>query len=283
MFGGKTHMQVSANDSETYLFLNGLEVTRPLRLSEYIQLLPAHCSPNPDDIIQVSKSEIALGIAVVFLRGVKSQLRIIANAPQELVARAWNAVWDALLLGAICQCEVMCNLQCDSPAEAFGPKSNLHVTNYHLRGLSGGKIHTVTEDEAVWIEKHIEKARSLMDNSAFQNAVHSLSSYYWHPHPKAQLAVLWSGIEGLFNIESELVFRISLYAARFLAPNDEAERRRVFSEVKRLYKQRSAAVHGSTLKGDSAQAVEDSTRLLLRIMKQCAELNSVPDIDKLAP
>ena len=62
-------------------------------------------------------------------------------------------------------------------------------------------------------------AKALLDDDGYSNAVHCLSSYRWHSMPRAQLALLWSGIEGLFRVDHELSFRLSLYAAKFLCPS----------------------------------------------------------------
>jgi hypothetical protein len=275
-------MRVSGRGKETFLFVNGLGVARSIRLGQNVELLPARCSPSPDDIIQVSQTEIDLGIATIFLRQVSSQIRVIADNPKDLAVRAWNSVWDAVLLSALCGCDAVCNFQCNTSAENFGSDSQLEVTNYHLRGLSE-EVHTINDTEALWIEQNFSKARALLDKAAFQNAVHSLASYRWNAHPRVRLAILWSGIEGLFEVESELVFRISLYSARFLAPNDEAERARTFANVKRLYKLRSAAVHGSKIKGKSGNGVEESAQLLLKLIRQCIVSNDLPHIEYLAP
>src|ERR1044071_6298538 len=213
-------MRISGNSKETFLYLNGIRVPRPLRLGKKAQLLPASCAPNPDDIIAVSRSEIDLGVVALFLRSVASQIRLQAESRKELAITAWNSVWDAVLLSAFCNCEVICNLQCDMPAEEFSAESQLEVTNYHLRGLCSGEPYLMTNDQATWFEDNILRARSLLKTPGFQNAVHCLATYRWHSLPRVQLAVLWAGIEGLFGVESELVFRLSLYAARFLEPND---------------------------------------------------------------
>jgi hypothetical protein len=275
-------MQVSGHGKETFLYLNGLAVKRIIRLGENLELCPAKCSPSPDDMIKVSQKEIDLGVAIIFLRQVTSQIRVVADSPKELATRAWNSMWDAILLSAFFHNEVACNFQCNMPAEKFSGKSKLEITNYHLRGLSG-KSRLLAEAEAVWIEENFEQARNLLGQAAFRNAVHSLWSYRWHTHSRIQLAILWSGIEGFFNVNSEIVFRLSLYAARFLAPDNQTERSQIFSDVKRLYKQRSAAVHGSEIKGDSNIGVEESSKLLLRLIRQCIVNKSLPCIDSLAP
>jgi hypothetical protein len=98
-----------------------------------------------------------------------------------------------------------------------------------------------------------------------------------------QLTVLWAGIEGLFGVDSEIVFRLSLYAARFLEPDNDNSRSEVFTDVKRLYKQRSAAVHGSWIKGDLEAGVAESVQLLLSLLRQCVANDGLPRIDTLAP
>ena len=58
---------------------------------------------------------------------------------------------------------------------------------------------------------------------------------------------------------------------------------KIFKKVKKLYKQRSAAVHGSEIKGDAKNGVEDSTKLLSRLIYECINNNNIPRTDDLAP
>lgn len=95
--------------------------------------------------------------------------------------------------------------------------------------------------------------------------------------------MIWSGIEGLFNIESEIVFRLSLYTARFLASDNKEEMKTIFSDVKRLYKQRSAAVHGSRIKGEVSKSIDDSVQLLKTLLKRCIVTGDLPRVEELAP
>ena len=275
-------LEILEADTETYLFLSGVAVARRLVLDDQVELLPATCSPDPDEIIAISRSETDIGVAAIFLRHVRSQLRISAPDAKELAVRAWNALWDAILLGAFCDCEVACNLQSDKLAQDFGSKSRLRVTNYHFRGFSV-KPHMITDEEACWLEANIRIARKLLDDDRFQGAAHALASYRWHPHGRARLALLWAGIEGLFGIESEIVFRLSLYVARFLAPDDCVERVRLFAQTKKLYKLRSTAVHGGHVKGDSGVAVRSSVELLQKLLRRCVEVGGLPQVETLAP
>lgn len=276
-------MRISGSGRETFLYLNGIQVSRPIRLGNNAELLPAQCSPNPKDIISTAKSETDIGVIALFLRSVSSQIHLRASSSKQLAIDAWNTVWDAILVGAFCNCEVVCNLQSNVAAEKFNSDSKLEVTNYHFRGFSSGKPYIMTESEAIWIENHIGRARALLDLPAYQNAIHCLATYRWHTVPRVRLAILWAGIEGLFGIESEIVFRLSLYTARFLEPESGEKCSEVFASVKRLYKYRSAAVHGSKTKGNLEEAVDKSALLLLRLLKRCVTGNGLPKTELLAP
>ncbi|RYH18505.1 MAG: hypothetical protein EON54_27435 [Alcaligenaceae bacterium] len=111
--------------------------------------------------------------------------------------------------------------------------------------------------------------------------MHCIATYHWHTLPRAQLALLWAGIEGLFGVDSEISFRVSLYAARFLSV-DRAEQRRIFDAVRSLYGVRSKAVHGGKLKGNSRQSVTDSVALLGQLLRTCIEKEQLPVLDQLA-
>ena len=76
---------------------------------------------------------------------------------------------------------------------------------------------------------------------------HAMASYRWHSVPRVQLAILWSGIESLFNVNAEVSFRISLYIANFLS-DDSEQADKIFKKVKKLYSACSTAVHDKEVK-----------------------------------
>ena len=276
-------MRVTARGNETFLFLNGVSVSRAVRMHEHIHLLPANYSGGSDLLSKLLSKDVEFAIGILFLPTIKSQIHVVGDTPVEVGKRAWNSMWDCLLISAVFHCNAICNFQCDTHADKLAATSELLVTNYQLRGLSADKPRQINEAEAKWVEQNFDKARALLDLPGFQNAVHSLASYRWHSLPRAQLALIWSGIEGLFDIDSELVFRLSLYVARFLEPANDARRMQAFKDVKRLYKDRSRAVHGSAIKGDSASCVNESAELLARLIRHCVDDNSLPNLDTLAP
>jgi hypothetical protein len=275
-------MRILESEKITYLYINGIEVQRPIKIGNQVELLPAKCAYNQSVLNSFSGSDVSYGTALLFLPLVRGQLRISSDNPEELVTLAWNSQWDVVLLGALYGCDVSCNFHANTAAEDLQDNSRVEITNYHLRGLNS-KPYQLTENDSQWLETNFITARGLLDVPEFQHAIHCLSTYRWHTYPGARLAIIWSGIEGLFKIENEVVFRLSLYISRFLEPADETKRKEKFAEVKTLYKQRSAAVHGSKIKGDPEEGVDASAKILYRLVYECININSIPRIDELAP
>jgi hypothetical protein len=276
-------MRTFGSGTESYLYLNGLATDRSVRLSDTVELLPARAQCSADLFLNLGKSDVDISVISLFLPLVQCQLKVRGDDARDTAVRTWNAVWDALLLGAITNSDVMCNLQSDVPAEQLTITSTVGVTNYHLRGLSAGPGRSLSEAEIAWIERHFAAARSLLDDDSFQNAIHCLATYHWHSLPRARLAILWSGIEGLFGVESEIVFRVSLYVARFLASDDRLKQAELFAKVKELYKLRSKAVHGGRIKSDPQEGVHESAELLRSLVTKCVESGALPHTESLVP
>lgn len=277
-------MRIVATGSETFILLNGVVVSHDVRLSDSVQLQPADTS-HLDLQTAISACSSADDIAVVaaYIPRTTAQVRISASTPQELVATAWNVSWFMLLLSAYLHTEVGFNIQCDVPADAIGAKTTLRATNHFMHGLVNARPHVLTSEESDWVATHFVDASQLLDHDRFQAAVHCLASYRWHSMPSVQLAILWAGIEGMFGASSEIRFRISLYIARFLHPDDPEARRGRFDSVKRLYTVRSAAVHGSRIKGDARSAVTDSAMILRDLLIKCVAIKAMPEESELVP
>lgn len=277
-------MQIIGKGDETYILLSGIVVSENIRLSDYVELQPADTS-HLDFSTAISTCSRPDDIAVVaaFIPRITSQFRVVASTPKELSTHAWNWSWNALLLSALFHTEIGFNLQSDVPAEEISTGSKLRATNFHMYGITNTKSHKLTTDETKWIVAHFKDARQLLENERFQTAVHCLASYRWHSMPRIKLAVLWAGIEGMFGASSEIRFRISLYISRFLHRDDSEKRKLVFEAVKKLYNSRSAAVHGSKIKGDNDVAVEESANILQKILLQCVTNKSMPIENELVP
>lgn len=276
-------MQAIGTGTVTYVLLSGITVPHSVRLSESVELQPADTSHlDLETTLSACTQPDDIAVAAAFIPRVTAQLKITAPTPKELAA-AWNSSWDALMLSAFFRSEIGFNLQSDTPADAISANSTLMATNLHMRGLTNSSPYRVTDDDVDWIACSFANARKLLENDQFQTAVHCLATYRWHSMARVQLAILWAGIEGMFGASTEIRFRISLYIARFLHPDDANKRQVVFDAVKRLYNSRSAAVHGSNIKGDTASIVSDSAEILRNLLRRCTDRKSMPDENELVP
>lgn len=275
-------MRITSKGNETFLFINGIGVNKRVSLGNNIELLPAQVDVNEKIIAKLVRNQGDYGLSLIFLWLVKSQLCITSKTQKQLAIDSWNSLWDIVLLSALFDCDAVCNFQCNKPVEKISEECEFHITNRHLRGLTTPN-YLLTDDDICWIEKSFTTAKILLDKQNFSNAVHCLATYHWHSLPNARLALLWSGIEGLFDIDSELVFRLSLYISRFLEGDNVENRKRTFLQVKQLYNQRSAAVHGTRKIKDPDKSVKDSAHLLRRIIIHCIDQKQLPKIEELAP
>jgi len=271
---------LTRQDHVSYLFLHGLSVPKVVKLSDSIELLPASGIASPDVALTIAKTAEDKAALLLFLPRISSELRITASTKKALAIAVWNAGWDALLLGAILGFQVEQNIESESSASEVTSATWMRVTNYHFHGWHVAP-RKISAADCQWLASHFSKARGMLDNEVFRSSVHCLSSCYWHPHPRPRLALVWAGIEALFNIESELSFRLSLLAARFLEPDDRAAAQALFRRVKQLYTARSRAVHGGTMKGDAKALIVDSASLLHRLLRRCVESGSLPDSEAL--
>ncbi len=273
-------MEITGHGTETYLYMNGISVSNEIVLHKDVVLTPVTAEFHYGKVSNLLKNDVDFAVAAVSGRTIASQLRVSAADAEELAKVAWNAAWDCLLLGAIFCCEVMDNLQCDKPVERLKDATHINVTNYAFRAMLS-KPYRITPNDEKWIALHFSTAYALLEKEAYMTAVHAMASYKWHSMPRVQLAILWSGIEALFEASTEISFRISLYIANFLSGGNVAEAQTIFATTRRLYNSRSSAVHGGKIKGDIESLVAESAALLNRIIRRCAELGTLPKVDEL--
>jgi len=273
-------LSVLGTGTETYLCINGLIVNEPVPLGENKTLVPLAGEIPFNVVSKLLNNDIDFSVAVLCSGNLLSQLHITDENSEKLAIAAWNAQWDILLLSAIFNCSCNASLQCSDPIDVITEKSSLHITNYFMQGIFD-KPYTLTSMDKDWITANFVKAQQLIWDEAFMTAVHSMATYRWNPHPRVQLSILWAGIESIFKINSELNFRISLYISKFLSNKDADEGKEIFREIKSLYKARSSAVHGDTIKGDTSSLVMRSASILNRLIRKCVENNGLPDIEDL--
>lgn len=163
-------------------------------------------------------------------------------------------------------------LEEESPiAAVFSPRHDLprfkgQLLDFHLHILSPEAEcrDELSDDDAQWIREHFDTFNRLAaESEPFRFALEACIDWRYAKDMRSAVSRLWAGIEAVFGISSELVYRISLLSASLLAPRGEQRRNR-FQEVKKLYGLRSKAVHGSALSQDKLQDALVGSYSLLR-------------------
>ena len=273
-------MGICGFGTESYLYINGISTSKEIILHDNIVLSPVTTTFDYEKIVELLDNIIDCSVAAISGYTITSQLHITAPDAEKLTISTWNSLWDCILLGALFNCEVMGNIQCDKPVEELRNATYAGITNYAFRALLSDP-YLLTEGDEKWILQYYNAAHQLLDNEPFMTAVHAMASYRWHTMPRVQLAILWSGIEALFEASTEISFRISLYIANFLAGDNAAKAKELFEKTKKLYSSRSAAVHGGKIKGNIDDLVSNSAALLNQIIRRCAELGALPNTSEL--
>jgi hypothetical protein len=139
---------------------------------------------------------------------------------------------------------------------------------------------SVTEEDATWIHTHFNTFNQLAGESeAFRLALEAAIDWRYSKEPRLAVGRLWSRIEAVFGISSELVYRISILCASLLEERGERRKAR-FQAVKKLYGLRSKAVHGEALKQEQlVSAMSDSYRLLRELLLLTIEKGRVLTAD----
>jgi hypothetical protein len=100
-------------------------------------------------------------------------------------------------------------------------------------------------------------------------------SWRYAKDPRAAVARLWSGVESLPGINSELVYRVALSAATIVAsrgPNRIA----AFKKVRALYGVRSKAVHGEPITQENLfTGLHDSFEILRALLLDAVERGAI--------
>jgi hypothetical protein len=140
------------------------------------------------------------------------------------------------------------------------------LLDYHLRILTcrSSDNEQLNEADAEWIQAHFDKFNGLASSSErFRFALEASNDWRYCKDTRTAISRLWAGIECLFGISSELVFRLSLMAASILYPRGP-QRRECFHRVKKLYGVRSKAVHGDDISEERLIEGLDGSFCLLR-------------------
>lgn len=158
------------------------------------------------------------------------------------------------------------------------PRFNGRLLDFHMTILGAQELppHPVLKEDADWVGQHFEVFNRLAtENERFMLALQSAVDWRYTKDPRLGIARIWTGIEALIAVSSELVYRVSTICASILEPRGPTRRAR-YGATKKLYGFRSKAVHGAALKKTSIDAaLLDSRDLLFSLITKAVERGNV--------
>jgi hypothetical protein len=159
------------------------------------------------------------------------------------------------------------------------PRFEGGLLDFHLDKMlapSPAPDPVLDEDDAAWLRTHYERFNQLAQSEErFNFALQAACDWRFARDARAGIARIWAGIESVFAIKSELVYRVSQLSACVLTPRGP-ERIAAFKRIKKLYGTRSEAVHGAALDEASLNAaLIDSYGLLRKLLLDAVERGSL--------
>jgi len=175
---------------------------------------------------------------------------------EYLATKTWNSLWLFHLLA----------LACESPCDALYSWSGSTKIKFAL-----STPHVIFQSFEVLIGDKTFTASLL----CYSNS-HHLFRY------APRIMLLWSGIESLFKVSSELTRTLALYSALMLEENSTDARYDCYKRVKKDYDLRSKVVHGALEKESQMEdAYIRASGLLVRLLAKCVDLSRVPTSEEL--
>ena len=127
----------------------------------------------------------------------------------------------------------------------------------------------ITGEDLRWCFVNGPRIFDLRKEPAFALAFDSAGESPYLSDVRTSIARTWTGIEALFDVQHELSYRLSMYAAVLISDNLD-DRVEVQSRFKSLYIRRSKAVHGARMSDvELRNAAYESWRLLCELVDAC--------------
>jgi hypothetical protein len=147
------------------------------------------------------------------------------------------------------------------------------------------EVKTIAEERLAWARDNKKAFDTLIEVPAFNAAMRCYGSSHYLFDADMRIMLLWSGIERLLSVDSELTRRIALYSALMIEGSHD-EKMKWFADVKKAYAVRSKAVHGGAANEKIFQdGYQQASRILVKLLARCVEIGRVPtsaELDALA-
>ena len=156
------------------------------------------------------------------------------------------------------------------------------LLDYHLSLLLPRETanRAFTSNDEKWFRENFERFNSLAaEDERFRFGLEAAIDWRYAKDPRIAISRVWAGIESIFAIKSELVYRISMLAACVMAKRGLA-RIKAFKKIKKVYGIRSKAVHGEPLSDDKLfSGLHESFEILRHLLLDAVARGSLKSED----
>ena len=273
-----TSVVASADSKVAYIAGHGILVSEEFELAPGIIIRPN--PPHFDVKVVADGCETLAEYAVVLsmMEFASFYLEIQEGAGgRELAAKTWNSLWLFPLLALACQCP------CNSLFSWSGSERvHFAVATPHTAFRRPANAILASSDRLAWARRNMASFDSLQKDRTFAVALMSYTNSHHLFGHGSRIMQLWSGIECLFKVSSEISRTLAMYSALLLGEGDSNLRYKCFKEIKKDYGVRSKVVHGTVENGEALEeAYSRASKLLARLLSRCVELARVPSTEEL--
>ena len=274
-----------------FFAVGGLQTTKArIPINKAIELRRLAGFPQPTELALSLRDLTTAGFMAHYGEtGIQHELVFDASlfADYEEVVKTAGLVMAALRIRT--EADVICPAMCErSWADLKPTPGGEHCLAYRVEQIkldhALGTAYVVIPEDLEWVARALAPLWELAvvkkeEDERFAIAVEALCSYLHAGNYRMMAAQLWAGVEAIFDVQMEVKYRIATLSACLLEPPGTKRRER-YKRVKKLYDQRSEAVHGKRVSEDKLRShVAEVRSLLAQLLARLIARGQVPSKD----
>jgi hypothetical protein len=203
-------------------------------------LRPVVEPPGEVELARALKEQTSFGAIGRYSYSIGHELAVSRHFAGEDVQPIWNFAWWLLSgirirtgveflvpAAADCSWSVVAAID-DNTCEAKLLEDVPQATRLYEQPVE------VTEEDLRWAFRNALTLGDLLEVPRFRLAVEALTTHQHLLSPRMMAASIWSGIEALIGVDSELRFRLALSVASMLEPRGDT-RYQLYCRIKKMY------------------------------------------------
>jgi hypothetical protein len=265
---------------ESFIFGIGLLIDAEFHFSDEVIIRPAKLPTDHIELQAYARSQRDYGFLVALAEEVSFEIEIRGEDQRSAAANSWNHQWLLILLSIIVQSPIYHPISSTKPSKKLD-RNCCHIQNIFVApGIFNEKVKC-SNAHLLEAKKLYGNFKDLLSEKAFVHATSIAAHNFNEPKKSIRMAGIWSGIEALLNVQSELNYRIPLMCALLLSSSEE-KKLEIFSKTQKLYAARSKCVHGANMKSKELnECLDESLALLCDLIKLFCRNKKIPDANEL--